>query len=288
MLKGRLGLETAQIPHADRHGLVWLERGKLHIEDGNLTFVTAGTNALKAGSYQIPFQTVSNILMGPGTTISHDAVRLLARHNTGLLMVGENGVRLYASMPFGPDRSELARRQVQVWTDPELKMQVIRKMYSMRLGEEMPEKDLDTLRGIEGHRMKELYRRLAESYGIKWKGRRYDRSNPEKDDIVNTAINHAATAVYAAGMIAVACTSTIPQLGFIHESARVAFPLDIADMRRTELTIPIAFESVKIKQKQGWEDIERITRRCAARRLHSDKVIPKMIDDIKELLAAQT
>ena len=28
MLKGRLGLETARIPHADRHGLLWLERAR--------------------------------------------------------------------------------------------------------------------------------------------------------------------------------------------------------------------------------------------------------------------
>ena len=27
MLKGRLGLETARIPHADRAGLLWLSRG---------------------------------------------------------------------------------------------------------------------------------------------------------------------------------------------------------------------------------------------------------------------
>ena len=32
MLLGRLGLEKARIPHADRHGLVWLERGRLEVE----------------------------------------------------------------------------------------------------------------------------------------------------------------------------------------------------------------------------------------------------------------
>lgn len=29
MLKGRLGLEKARIAHADRHGLIWLDRGRL-------------------------------------------------------------------------------------------------------------------------------------------------------------------------------------------------------------------------------------------------------------------
>jgi CRISPR-associated protein Cas1 len=59
VLSGRLGLEQARIPHADRHGLVWLDRGRLEVEDGSLRFVTAGGGELAAGDYQIPHQSVS-------------------------------------------------------------------------------------------------------------------------------------------------------------------------------------------------------------------------------------
>ena len=38
MLRGRLGLDTARIPHADRHGLLWLSRGALTVRDGTLRF----------------------------------------------------------------------------------------------------------------------------------------------------------------------------------------------------------------------------------------------------------
>jgi len=55
MLKGRLGLETARVPHTDRHGSMWLGRGNLHVEDGTLRFLTAGTGELAAGSYALPF-----------------------------------------------------------------------------------------------------------------------------------------------------------------------------------------------------------------------------------------
>ncbi|MFH6787052.1 MULTISPECIES: hypothetical protein [Methylobacterium] len=40
MLLGRLGLDTARVPHGDRHGLLWLDRGRLEVEDGCLRFVT--------------------------------------------------------------------------------------------------------------------------------------------------------------------------------------------------------------------------------------------------------
>ena len=78
MLKGRLGLETARVPHADRHGCLWLRRGALTVENGTLRFGTAGSEDLAPGDYGIPFQTVSNIFLEPGSTVSHDALRLLA------------------------------------------------------------------------------------------------------------------------------------------------------------------------------------------------------------------
>jgi len=284
-LKGRLGLETARIPHAERHGLLWLEKGKLYVQDGNLTFATVGTETLKEGVYQIPFQTVSNILLAPGCTISHDALRLLARHGTGLLVVGANGVRFYAaSMPFGPDRSRLARNQVLLWADEGQRINTARRMYYLRLGEILPHTTLDALRGAEGKRMKAVYQLLAKQYGVSWEGRRYDRTNPNADDTINTAINHASSAVRAAAMIAVSATATIPQLGFIHESAGVAFALDIADLYRASLTLPTAFGAAKQAQKSGWEDIERLTRRMIGEALRREKVISAMIDNIKELL----
>ncbi|MFB6351786.1 MAG: type I-E CRISPR-associated endonuclease Cas1, partial [Bradymonadaceae bacterium] len=71
-LKGRLGLESARVPHADRHGLMWLERGRLAVEDGNVVFTTAGSPRLESGAYDIPFQKVSCLLLGPGSVVSHD------------------------------------------------------------------------------------------------------------------------------------------------------------------------------------------------------------------------
>ena len=95
MLRGRLGLETARIPHADRHGLLWLSRGALTVRDGTLRLernsdAEAGSPP-ESGEYGIPFQTLSMILLGPGSTVSHDALRLMARHGTALVAVGENG-----------------------------------------------------------------------------------------------------------------------------------------------------------------------------------------------------
>lgn len=101
MLKGRLGLEGARVPHVDRHGLMWLGRGQLSVEQGTLRFATAGYEELGAGNYAIPYQMVSCFLLEPGSSVTHDALRLLARHSCGLVAVGEGGVRPSASPPVG-------------------------------------------------------------------------------------------------------------------------------------------------------------------------------------------
>lgn len=283
MLKGRLGLETARVPHADRHGCIWLRRGALTVENGTLRFRYEGGDDLVAGEYGIPFQTVSAIFLEPGTTVSHDALRLLARHGTGLVVTGEDGVRCYASMPFGSDSSSLARAQVRAWADPEKRVAIARRMYAWRLGEVLPTADIEVLRGIEGSRVKSLYRTLAQEHGITWAGRRYDRDDPEATDRVNQALNHASAAVRAAAQIAVAATSTVPQLGFIHEDSRNSFALDIADLYRESVCLPAAFRAVKQWEAEHQAPLERYARRCSGRALAEAQVIPDMIQRIKQL-----
>jgi len=286
MLAGRLGLETARIPHADRHGLLHLDRGQLSVVDGCLRFTCAGGGQLEAGAYMIPHQGISLLLLGPGSTISHDALRLLARHGTAMAAIGDDGVRCYTAPPIMPDSSALARRQVTLWSDARRgRMLVARRMYARRLGIIMPHRDITVLRGIEGSRVRSLYGQLARKYGVEWNGRHYDRADPTGTDDINQAINHAASAVEGAAAIAVTATATIPQLGFIHEDSGQSWVLDIADLFRDSVTLPCAFHAMEVIRKRPNEAIERIVRKLTGAAMRREKVIPSMIDAIKALLA---
>lgn len=285
MLAGRLGLETARIPHADRHGLLHLSRGKLVVVDGCLQFTAAGGGLLEKGVYTIPYQGISLLLLGPGSTISHDALRLLARHGTAMAAVGDDGVRCYTAPPIMPDSSALARRQVTLWSDLRRgRLLVARRMYARRMGVIMPHRDIAVLRGIEGSRVRSLYGQLAKKYGVTWNGRKYDRSDPGATDDINQAINHAASAVEGAAAIAVSATATIPQLGFIHEDSGQAWVLDIADLFRDSVTLPCAFRAMEVIAKRPSEPIERIVRKLTGAAMRREAVIPTMIDAIKALL----
>ena len=285
MLAGRLGLESAAVPHKDRHGLMWLGRGKLYVEDGTLHFTAAKQPDLEAGDYAIPFQMLSCLVLQPGTSVSHDALRLLARHGVDLVAAGRDGVRFYASLPAGPDRSARARRHAELWADAKGKRaHVVRRMYAWRMGTVVPAIHIDALRGMEGARVKKAYKQLAAEFGIPWHGRRYDRSRPLAADVPNQAINHAATATQGAAMVAVAASGAIPQLGFIHEDSGRAFALDIADLFREKVTLPVAFGAARAVLRGQSQDLEREVRSLAGKEFRNRQLVTKMIGRIKELL----
>lgn len=285
LFPGRLGLAESRIPQVDRHGLLWVTRGRLYVDEGTLRFRTPGSRDMDAGEYAIPYQTVSMILLGPGCTVTHDVLRLLSRHGTLLVAVGEGGAKMYTAPPMGQGRSDIARQHARLWADETRRLEVARQMYRIRFGEVPTQRDIAALRGMEGGRLREAYKIAAQRYGVKWTGRHYDRGNPGHDDLPNQAINHAATFVEAAADLAVAAVGALPPLGFIHEESSNAFTLDVADLWRVAMVLPLAFSVVaKLQQGASTSPVEREVRYEAARWFKRQKVIPGMIDQIKELI----
>jgi len=280
---GRLGLAEARVPYVDRHGLLWLEHGKLYVEDGTLRFLAAKSETLDPGDYAIPYQGLSMILLAPGTSLTHDVLRLAARHGLLIAAVGSGGTKLYTAPPLGQGHSDVARQHAALWANERKRLDTARRLYAWRFGRVFPNRDIETLRGMEGARMKRAYEIIASKYGVPWHGRRYDRENPEAADLPNQAINHAATFMEAAAEIAVAAVGALPPLGFIHEDSSNAFTLDIADLYRTDFTLPLAFSAVQAWEKSPRASLEKEVRYRAAQLFRREKIIPKMIERIKEL-----
>jgi CRISPR-associated protein Cas1 len=103
----------------------------------------------------------------------------------------------------------------------------------------------------------------------------------------NQGINHAATAVQGAAAIAVQALAAIPQLGFIHEDSGQAFVLDIADLFRETVTLPIAFTAAKKSINGDETTIDRLVRREASTVFRKQDVIASMIDKIKLVLRTE-
>ncbi|HYE00985.1 MAG TPA: type I-E CRISPR-associated endonuclease Cas1e [Alphaproteobacteria bacterium] len=281
MLKGRLGLDAARIPQKSRNGLIYVERCRLAIDNGSLVL----TFDEKGEMLELPYQRLNAILLGPGSAITHDAVRHCSAHGTCLAFVGVEGSRLYTAPPLFDRDSELARQQAIRWASEATRIAVAKRMYAKRFGETPRATSLDSLRGMEAARIKRSYELIARQIGVAWHGRRFDRANPEGDDLPNQAINHVVTALEAGVAIAVQATGTLPPLGFLHEDSAKSWVLDLCDLYRTTVTVPIAFRCAKRAAAGSAETLDRLCRRAVSDHMRESGFIDTVIDDIKELLA---
>ena len=158
------------IPIRERASILFVEKGQLDVLDG--AFVVVDEGGVRT---HIPIGGLVCLMLEPGTRTSHAAVALAARAGTLLIWVGEAGVRLYAAGQPGGARSDRLLLQARLALDDEARLRVVRKMYALRFGEDAPaRRSVDQLRGIEGARVRETYKLLAQRHGVHWDGRHYD------------------------------------------------------------------------------------------------------------------
>lgn len=112
------------------------------------------------GMTLVPVANLALLLLGPGTRITHAAVRVLADHGCTVLWVGEGMGRFYAA-GMGETRSAApVLRQARAWADPAAHMEVVKRLYRMRFADPLPEGlTLEQLRGLEGKRVRDAYAR---------------------------------------------------------------------------------------------------------------------------------
>jgi CRISPR-associated protein Cas1 len=110
----------------------------------------------------IPVGGLAAIMLEPSTRTSHTAVARAASAGTLLVWTGEAGVRVFAAGQPGGARSDKLLWQCKLALDPYTRLAAARRMLQVRFGEDAPERrSVDQLRGIEGVRVREIYKRLA-------------------------------------------------------------------------------------------------------------------------------
>ena len=87
-------LETLT-PARERWTPLYLEHGRIEVDDSSVKWIGADRTVLR-----IPVATVSALMLGPGTTVTHAAIKACADCNTPICWIGAEGMRFYA---FGAD-----------------------------------------------------------------------------------------------------------------------------------------------------------------------------------------
>ncbi|MGD9891482.1 MAG: type I-E CRISPR-associated endonuclease Cas1e [Dehalococcoidia bacterium] len=239
----------------------------------------------KAGVVSVPCATLTTLMLGPGTNISHAAIRTLAESGCLVLWTGEEGVRTYAQ---GMGETRSARNllhQARLWSDPALRLQVVRQMYEIRFPDPLePGLTLQQIRGKEGIRVRAAYARWSAESGVPWSGRSYQRSRWSASDPVNRALSAANSCLYGICHAAIVSAGFSPALGFIHTGKMLSFVYDIADLYKTEISVPIAFHAAA----QGVSNPETFVRKACRDTFASGRILQRIIPEIERVLAIPT
>jgi CRISPR-associated protein Cas1 len=266
------------IPLRERRSILFVEKGHVDVRDG--AFVVVDKTGVRT---HVPVGGLACLMLEPGIRISHAAVKLAAETGTLLVWVGEAGVRLYAAGQPGGARSDRLLYQARLALDPAARLKVVRKMFELRFGQPAPQRrSIEQLRGIEGVRVRTAYQKLAERYGVEWKGRRYDPGAWQSADLPNRCLSAATACLYGIAEAAILAAGYAPAIGFLHTGKPRAFVYDVADLFKFETVVPAAFE-VAAQAPAGAASAVR--HRCRDL-FREQKILRRLIPTIEEVLAA--
>lgn len=260
----------------DSLSYLYLEHGRVEQEHQAVAFVDKNK-----GYTPIPAASLLVLLLGPGTTITHAAVKALADNGCLLVWTGEDGTRMYAQGSGETRKAYHLLHQAELASDPQKRLAVVRRMYESRFAEPLDsDLTLQQIRGLEGVRVREAYAQASRKYNVPWQGRRYDRQNWANSDPINQALSTANGLLNGLCHAAIVSGGYSPALGFIHTGKQLSFVYDIADLYKVDITIPVAFRIVA----EGTQSLRKRVRQACRAAFKEERLLQRILPDIDRLL----
>lgn len=263
----------------DKYPFLYLERGRLEIDDSSIKWIDASNNVVP-----LPVATLNAVLLGPGTTVTHDAVRTAAAANCSICWVGEDSLLFYAAgfLPTADTRN--LKKQIELSADPNKAIEVARRMFARRFPDaDLTGKSLQELMGMEGHRVRALYQAKAEQYQVGWKGRSFTPGKFEVSDLTNQILTSTNAALYGVLCSATHSLGYSPHIGFIHSGSPLPFVYDMADLYKAELCIDLAFHLTR--ELAGRYDKHKVAAAFRKRVIEMD-LLAKFGEDVAAMLGS--
>ncbi|MFE9748807.1 type I-E CRISPR-associated endonuclease Cas1e [Saccharothrix saharensis] len=259
----------------DRVSSLYVERTHVDRDDNAIVLIN------KERTVRVPAAMIAVVLLGPGTRITHAAMSLLGDSGTAVCWVGQHGVRMYASGQGASRGTHLLMRQAWLVTRTTERLSVARRMYAMRFpGEDTSGLTMQQLRGREGTRVKKLYQQHSQRTGVPWTRREYKAGDAfAAGDDVNRVLSAANSALYGICHAVIVGLGASPGLGFVHTGSATSFVMDIADLYKAELTIPLAFDLTAQSLVE-----ERDARTALRDRIVETQLLHRIVRDVKHLL----
>lgn len=264
----------------DGLGYLYFEHGRIEQQAKSIALIKAinGNNESEVGEViSVPAAALGVLMLGPGTTVTHAAIKTLAESGCSVLWTGEEAQRFYAQGTGETRSSARLMKQVQALATPERQLAIVIRLYRMRFQEVLPASyTLQQLRGREGARVRDAYIKWSRDSGVPWTGRNYHRGDWQSADPINRALSAASSCLYGLAHTAIVSLGFSPALGFIHTGKQLSFVYDIADVYKLETVLPAAFTTVAESSEQVESRVRKTLRDCC----HGIGLLERMSKDL--------
>lgn len=262
----------------DGLGYLYFEHGRVEQQFQSIALIRPPPGDDAPGEViTVPCAALGVLLLGPGTTVTHAAIKALADNGCSVLWMGEEGQRFYAQGTGETRSSARLLKQVRAMSTPTEQLAIVAKLYRMRFPEPLPaDFTLQQLRGREGVRVRDAYARASKATGVPWSGRNYNRGDWRSADPINRALSAANACLYGLAHAGIVSLGFSPALGFIHTGKQLSFVYDVADLYKLETVVPAAFATAA----ESGEHVETRVRAALRKRCHGVGLLERMSKDL--------
>lgn len=258
-----------KILQSSRSSMYYLEYCRIYVEQDRVVY--AQVQESESRSWNIPFANTSVILLGPGTSVTQKAARLLSSEKVLMAFVGGGGTPIFMGSINEYAATSHLINWIKFWNNQDARLAVakyfnyvrcdaIQKMWptyrspfdgtdithDFMINSQKAE-NIDQLRGFEGEYAKRLYKRAAEAVKLDWKGR---QAGEPGQDLANSFLDQGNYLAYGAAGTVLYTLGIPPGLAVNHGATRAGgLVFDLADTIKDALILPIAFECAKEYKK---------------------------------------
>jgi CRISPR-associated protein Cas1 len=300
-----------------RAHLYVLERSRVYCRDGRVEYVS--DEGREPMGFNIPIANTMFLLLGPGSSITQEAVRLLRQEGVCIGFCGSGGTPLLSAQDPFPDLLMPAdeyrepgylQQWIEVWRDEKKRLEMARNLVLRRLGYTLdcwdaldlegplptvPEREIEeagkaarvaastsVLLGIEGDLTKTLYKSAARSTGYDGFSRSRAGKNADGSD-PNRLLDHGNYLAYGLASVVLWTLGLPPSLAVMHgKTRRGGLVFDLADVIKDACVLPTAF-NVAARMRTGDLPGNDTEFRSACLKVFSDmKAMSVMFEAIKD------
>lgn len=301
-----------------RSCLYVLERARVYCRDGRVEYFS--DEGREAAGFNIPVANTCFLLLGPGSSITQEAVRLLRQEGVCIGFCGSGGTPLLSAQDPYPDMLLPADeyrdpghlvRWVEVWRDDARRLKAAKSLFRLRLEQiehcwprlslegpmpDAPERAMDRastnaerasstaeLLGIEGVLTKELYVTAAKITGQIDFERVH--GGAQGDFGPNRLLDHGNYLAYGMASVVLWTLGIPASMALVHgKTRRGGLVFDLADVIKDACVLPVAFNVAARVRDGQMEKSETAFRALCIRALQDMKAMDVMFGAIRDIL----